>query len=197
MKNILPLSIGALVTVLSAATVFGQGYVGFANNPLTPIVDGRTGLPAENQGGILVGLYYTADPNAIPNPGPTPDAFTLAATTEIVTAGVFNNDGNPAFIPDVAPGTDVFIQIRAWSNDFATYEIALAQGGMSHVAGFSNPLFGMQLADMNSPPPNLVLAGGLMGFTVTTIPEPSLMVWGILVLVGAGCFRRKAACLVV
>lgn len=182
----------ALVLACSSVSSMGQGTVGFANNPVVPVIDGRTGLPAEASGNIQVGLYYSADLGATPNPGANPDSFLLAATTPIITLGVFNNGGRPVVIPGLPGGSTILVQIRAWSNSYSSFEDAVSNGNASDVAGVSNLLNPIMLAGPRGPACNLFICAGLLSFTVSSVPEPSTIALSLVGGLGAlMVFRRR------
>jgi hypothetical protein len=171
-----------ITACLAAPAAWSQGFVGFANNPTRPILDGATGAAATGAAGYTVGLYWSRDVSG---------DYTLAATAPIVNAGVFNNGGLPVGIEGTNPSDVVFVQIKAWTGGFASYEDALANGSSADYAGSSLPTNPITLAAPGSPAPNLVIQGGLQGFTTEPIPEPSTIAFGILGGIGAMVLLRR------
>lgn len=175
-------------------TAYSQGTIGFANNPLVPVIDSTTGMPAA-VGSLTVGLYYSTDLSAVPDASVADDGvFTLLATTGIALPGTFN--GGAVAVPGVAAGGSIVVQIRAWSTAFSSYADALNNGGASDLAGASIllPAAGRApfvLGGGAIPPPNLVIQGGLTSFSVTPIPEPSVVALGILGGLGAMVLLRR------
>jgi PEP-CTERM motif len=191
MRNIIK-SLGALAVLAVSVTGYGQGMIGFANNPARPIVDGATGAAATGSAtsGYTVGLYYSTDLNAVPGDPGAADAFSLGGTTTIVTAGVFNNGGVALQLPE-SVGTMVVVQIRAWTGAFDNMEDAFNSGDPTKFYGESNVTTPMALVGQGTPAQNLVIQGGLQGFTTMPVPEPSVIAMGLLGGLGALVLMRR------
>jgi len=157
----------SLFVALAPLHALAQGTIVFANNPLAPVLDGRTANLDPAGPDITVGFYYSTDLSA------TQDALLLAATTPIFTAGLFNGGSLALPIPG---GALVLVEIRGWTGGFGSYEDALTMSGPNDGVGRSGLLNPMAAGD------DLVFDGGLQSFVVG-IPEPST---GALGLLGAG-----------
>ena len=167
----------------AAPMAFGQGAVGFANNPTARIIDGQTGAPAASSAGYTVGLYWSTD---------AAGEYRLGATTPIGNiAGIFNNGGSPAIIDGADVGASVFVIVRAWTGGHDSYEAALLDSAA--FVGSSNPTSALTLVQPGgtSPAQNLVVNGGLQGFTTTAVPEPSTIAFGIMGGIGALMLMRR------
>jgi hypothetical protein len=186
--------LGTLAVAARLEVAYGQGQVGFANNPSAPIIDMCTGLPATSSSisGVTVGLYYSTDLSAVPGVPGTVDSFVLAGTCPIVAAGVFNNGGVPLTIPGLSAGWQIVVQIRAWTGPFRSYEEAFNSGDLGIAAGRSNVTNPLTLTASPSPAPNLVIQGGLQGFVLYDCPEPSVIALGLVGGLGSlGLARRR------
>lgn len=174
--------------VLFWAEAYSQGTIGFANNPVIPVVykDGsESGTPVGPE--VRVGLYYSSNLNALPGD------LVLVGTTDIVRSGLFSyENGRPLRMP--VPVVFVIVEIRAWthlSGSYATYEDALASGDNNVWVGTSGFLRPMELGGPMGPFPNLFVQGGLSRILLAQVPEPSTLTLTFLCVIGAGwVFRR-------
>jgi hypothetical protein len=192
MKKLLLISTLAVASTLSS---FGQGHVGFANTSTSPVrrADG-TAVPTGLSGGTyLAELLYAVD-------GATTDArefgnvaTRVGATTTFntPTAGVFNGGGR-TITSITPPGGFGMFQVRVWDTRAgADYAAALASGNSAYQAGYS-AVVRVDTADSTASPLPPAASLGLASFTLSPIPEPSVVALGLL---GAGALlmlrRRK------
>jgi hypothetical protein len=174
----------------STASVLAQGTVSFNNRVLD--TDGVTFLvnaPVFDSNGttLLAGAAYMAALYA------GPDDQSLA---QVGAAVVFRTGTREGYVditsPDrtistVAAGGSARIQIRAWeAAGGATYEAALAGGFKTGVSGTISVTTGGS-GNPPSLPANLI---GLQSFNL--VPEPSVVVLGLLGACGLFLRRRKA-----
>jgi len=189
MKKLLLTSALAIIATLSS---YGQGSVAFANSATTKVTD-SAGVALPTTAGYVVELMYAPD-------GTPAAAFDLAATrvggttTIFPVAGQFNGGNRTVTTLSPAGGFGLF-QVRAWQGAAgASYAEAMLTGNANYQAGKSG-IFRVDTGDPTTVPPgtpaNLV-ANGLTGFSVSPIPEPSVIALGLL---GAGALlmlrRRK------
>jgi hypothetical protein len=107
----------------------GQGQVLFANSSTTRITNCYTRLPQSNT--VFVGLYATPDLTAVTNQSAVA-GMTLIFSTKTSGAQPFLHgrfDGGLVTFPGMANGQSVALQVRAWTTNFPTYEVAAANGG--------------------------------------------------------------------
>jgi hypothetical protein len=195
LKNLKPMKqllVTAALASITAGSAFGQGSVLFQNSSSTRVsyaVDGAN----INGSGFRIQLFYangdvTSESalEAVPNRTPL----------STVTVGIFAG-GSPYILPSVSPAGGVAtFQVRAWAAvlgetwDAASANWAANSGSdasrKSMVLGKS-ALFRVDTADPTASPlppsPNLTAGvngvGGLTGFTVDVIPEPSTIALGV------------------
>jgi hypothetical protein len=180
-------TIAVLAGLMVAGSLCAQGLVNFRNAPAGAVIDGTTGSPAA-AGVALAGLYYNTDLGAAPNLDVANDGWLLASTTAVVGSfgGGIYSGGNTA-IPGVAGATEVLLQVRAWSEAYASYEEAFNGGGL---VGGSN-VMNVTLARPGTTDPVPSLASLVSGFTITPVPEPSTIVLGLLGGLGAMVLLRR------
>lgn len=173
--------------VVAAATSFGQGQVGFANNANQSITNRLTGLAAAGgaaQDDTQVGLY-------VGNVGDAVGSLQLIGnTTNCFLAGRFN--GGTRTLAGWT-GT-VQLQVRAWlaSTVYPSYEAAYAAG----LGGDSSVLLGVATPvsyALTQPPTPVVSIGnaGLTPIVIDPVPEPSSIALGLLGLGAVALFRRR------
>jgi hypothetical protein len=113
-------TVAVIAGLMVAGNLFAQGLVTFANSPTTAVIDGGTG--AKVQAGVaLAGLYFNTDLGATADLNVPNDGWMLAATTPIVGGfggGIYS--GGITAIPGVDGATEVLLQVRAWSNAYAS-----------------------------------------------------------------------------
>lgn len=161
-KTILALCAVSLMTV----SAFAQGTVTFGNNPLRLVKVSYDGAAAVNPtaGDVTVGLYLDG---------------VEVATAPVQATGLFS--AGAVAVDGVAAGGTAVLELRAWSAQDVAGQ---------YVSQTLNP---MVLGGGTTPPPSIVTQGGMTAMTVlvTTVPEPSTIILGLL---GAGVLllrRRK------
>lgn len=184
--------IGAMLVSVNG---YSQGDVVFVNSSSSLVVNSLTGLPAVT-GVLRVGLYYEPNLTAVPNPGAANDSYdqvgAFTAVGGLFGAGRFSG-GNRTFTQSqVSADGSVLVQVRAWSAAFATYEEAYNAG----LAGAPGVLVGMsnvvRMTPAPSPAPAPPLSGaGLQSFSVSPVPEPSMIALSILGGLGAMALLRR------
>jgi MYXO-CTERM domain-containing protein len=197
------LLVALLVASLSA---FGQGVVNFnnrvtadVNGPLVdaPITDGEGGPRLQGNQGYRAALYGgpigTAESSLVLLVNSTSGAGAVDFRTTAATYGYVNVGAEGArTVPGAPYGSQVVLQIRAWSGGFATYEAALSaqQGGdLSVKLGKSNLVtIGTTTGPTDQVIPRMV---GLQGFAVVPVPEPSSIALGLLGLGALALIRRR------
>jgi hypothetical protein len=184
MKKLVAIAVGLGL----AASAWAQGTVTFKNygySPRFPITetDGTTLLAGS---AYLVDLYYGAV-------GAAPSSFTsLGLAIPFNTAagaGYFN--GNDVVIPSFAGGSSVQVQARAWrASDGATWLAASATG---HASPVTAPAVTVTLGGQGSPPALAGTLQGLLGHSLTVVPEPSTILLGMAGIAGLLFLRRKVS----
>lgn len=182
MKKLVILAVAAM---LGAVSVQAQGYITLANATATAITNTVTGARAT---GLSVAAYFSTDSadsslsgtafrDKISNSG--------APLSDMVGAGIIRSKA--VGFTGTSAGDTIVVQLRAWSSTQATFEAAGKSGDASVLWGWSQP-FTVKLGASTSP----ALISGLWGpFTVSPVPEPSVLLLGALGLLGACLIRRK------
>lgn len=196
MKKVLVIGLATLC--IGAASSYGQGTITFANFSSNKISRIDTGGFVANSpaNGWKISLYWLPDqPTTPPN-----EAFVLSvatATIGVPVPGQFS--GGQATITGIPAGGVVWAQCKAWQaiyggNTLATYESALTTpvvGGVAPLVGVSNP-FRIDTGDPTTTPSgtpgNLA---GMLPFTLTPVPEPSVIGLGLLGLGSLLLLRRR------
>jgi hypothetical protein len=190
-------TLAVLFGLAIAVNVFAQGQVVFRNTTASAVImpDGVTRVPP---GTALAGLYYSTDLAAVNNPAVAFDGWTLAATTPIAPSAAFAGvySGGTVTLANAPVGSQVILQVRAWSTGFTSYESAFAGPsttliGNSAVLGSRTPAAadGIYLGGGSVPIPNISTVVG--GFTLHFVPEPSVLVLGLLGGLGAMILLRR------
>ena len=177
----------AVAFCLAAQFAYSQGTVVFNNRDLANGIDARIFLPGGTAAGssIVVQLWGSA-------PGGSLAAIGAAVPLrDGAGAGYINSTGQDLTraISGVAAGAAAQVQIRAWSiADGATYAAASLVNGA--LIGSSAILNLSSTGGAGSPPSLPAPLIGLQGFTMTVVPEPSVIA---LAVIGAGALllRRK------
>jgi hypothetical protein len=191
MKKIL---IVAAMAGLVAANSFGQGSVIFSNSGGAPVtIDDNAALRAPAGSTYRVELVYAPDGTA------TADFDSMAVRVGAAanfgpTPGSFSGGGRTVNNLTPAGGFGLF-QVRGWTSaygtDYTTGVAAGSQGGLNK-AGKSNIVRVDTANPLIGEPDVSIVAAGLQGFSLTTVPEPSAIALGLL---GAGTLlllrRRK------
>ncbi len=150
----------------------GQGALIFQNGSESRITNSLTLQPAEV--GMAVALYISLDTNA-------PDSeLTLASATQtnLFVPGIFSRGYVVISNEQSSPLILIRAQVRAWSQQYATYDDAVASGDPNVLAGRSNP-FLFFLVTPASGLPVFTTAGLMQPFLVGSVPEPSPLFLGL------------------
>jgi hypothetical protein len=197
MKKTLLLAALILTTTLST---LGQGVVNFnnrvtadVNGPLVdaPITlsDGTTRLAGT---GYMAALYGAPGAGAAesslvmlanPSTGATVVSFRTGAAAGYVNVGA----EGARIIPGAAYGSQVTVQIRAWTAGYATYELAAASVDAS-IGKSGLVTMGTTTGPTDQVIPRMV---GLTSFNIVPVPEPSSIALGLLGLGAIALMRRR------
>jgi hypothetical protein len=186
----------ALLVVCTTASALAQGTINFNNR-----LDAANWAKVTDADGVtgLAGTGFNAQLFAGPA-GTAADALT-AVVASLVTFRTGAGAGswvavNGMVIPNVAPGAQAALQVRAWANNggaLTSYAAAVAAGAPNGVSAVftSNPLGGFGTPP--STPPQIVGPGvtdPMTGFSL--VPEPSVIALGALGALALVLRRRKA-----
>ncbi len=173
---LLALFVSALLSAFALRTN-GQGHLQFANTSATRLTNALTLQPAHV--GMVVGLYISLDINA-------PDsALMLGTQTNLFAPGRFSQF---VILSNVPEYSFIRAQVRAWSEQYGTYEQAVATGDPSVLAGVSNP-FIISASGGTLPVENT--AQFMAPFLVTPVPEPKPVLLLMFFLGMFLLFRRR------
>ncbi len=168
---------GALLSAF-ALRANGQGNLIFENTSGTRITNALTLQPAHV--GMAVGLYLSLDTDA-------PDsALTLGTQTNLYAPGRFNQ--NLVRLSNVPEYSFIRAQVRAWSEQYGTYEQAVASGDPSVLAGVSNPFI---IFASGGTVPTFSTAPLFGPFLVTSVPEPKAVILATVFFLVFLLFRRR------
>jgi hypothetical protein len=179
---------------------FGQGTVTFANIGVgTAISNIMTLAPVPSGTAFRASLYYLPDQATAPTTADFDErgVVLLPNATTFPLAGQFNagtrsTPGGPS-----AAGAPAYFQVRAWETAFGTsYEQAANAGPMQGrlaLIGTSNIIRVNTGNPLVVPPvpPGTLLSGGLKGFYVAPVPEPSVIGLGALGIGALLLLRRR------
>jgi len=205
----------AIATVLTASA-FGQGQIFFNNrgtvgaavygvNPAAQTVR-LTGNSTTNGGSVnytgvplLFGTNYTAQlwygPAGTPEAGLQP-LNTAQGTVTFRPAGSFNGfilqTAAAATLAGIPFDSSASIQMRVWDNRNGlitswAQAIAMQQSDPTLATGYSDLFTSLPLVGPPNTPPGMA---GLQSFSLTVVPEPSVIALGALGL-GALLLRRR------
>lgn len=170
----------ALAAAFVAVASYGQGQVVFANKVGTA-VDAPVLIAGTTTG---PGPTYTAQLFLKGTDGSytalTPSSTFRAAGTGAAAIADRYWVNQTIDLPTVAPGANATFAVRAWLTSAGSYDAATSRG--------QSPDVTLAVGGGTLPPANLV---GLQGFTVSAVPEPTVLALGVL---GAGALflrRRK------
>jgi hypothetical protein len=186
----------ALLVVCTTASALAQGTVFFANR-----LSATDWAKVTLNGVGVEGAGYSAQLFA--GPAGTAEGSLVAVAASLTSfrtgagAGAWTSVTDVA-IPGVVAGAQAALQVRVWANNggtVTTYAAAVAAGnlatGVSAVMT-SNPLGG---GNPPTPSPNMLGLGvtdPLQAFSLTVIPEPSVLALGALGALALVLRRRKA-----
>lgn len=181
-------TLAVLCGLAVAVSAFGQGQIVFRNTSASAVINSETGA-AVAPGVALAGLYYSTDLAKEPDVTVPNDGFVLASTTAVAPSAAFAGvySGGTVTISGVAIGTEVVVQVRAWSNQYTSFEAAFNSG--TALIGASQRLGPFGLGGGSVPIPNISTV--VQGFTITPVPEPSVVVLGLLGGLGAMILLRR------
>jgi hypothetical protein len=173
----------ALAAVMITAATYGQGQVVFVNR-VTGVFDAPVTIagvtPPTGPGeGWSAQLYLQGAGGAL-TPLTPASTFRPAGTG----AGAISSQywlPQTVDVPGVAPGANATFVVRAWQTSLGTYDQAI------NGRGESQP-FTVAVGGQTLPPANLTT---LQAFTVTIIPEPSVIALGVLGAAALLLRRRK------
>jgi len=173
----------ALAAVMITAATYGQGQVVFANRvvgtfdaPVT--VEGSNPLRGPGSG-FSAQLYLVGAGGALTPLTPI-QTFRDAGTGTAAIADRYWPQ-TTVDVPGVASGATANFRVRAWQTSLGTYDTAANARGQS--ADFAVAVGGGTL-----PPANLTT---LQSFTVSIVPEPSVIALGVLGASALLLRRRK------
>lgn len=174
------------VAVLATLNMYGQGTVVFSNSGGAPVINSRTGVNVVAGSTFKVGLYYGAV-------GATESEFAMlgASANIFPTAGFFSAGNRTA--PIAAAGGNGQFQVRAWESAFGTdYAQVLGTGNPGALVGKSNIML-VDTGDPTSTPAGAPtpIAPLMQGFSLTPVPEPSVIGLGLLGAVSLLMLRRR------
>jgi len=186
MKQTIAILTGLLVSV----NLFAQGLVTFRNVAGSAVIDGQTGSAAA-AGVYSAGLYWapvgTEDPLAFQ----LADNLNTGATAVTPVLGSFGGgiySGGTVSIDGATGGTEVLLQVRAWSAAYASWEATWTDSAGQGWVGESN-VMPVTLAGASDPVPSISTI--VAGFTTYQVPEPSTVVLGLLGGLGAMVLLRR------
>lgn len=172
---------GVLLAVSAANAQGTFNFLTFNAAPELGVVSVDTGgLAGALYSGQIFGSSSSTDPGAFVAFGNVGTFITTAGGPQ----GVIN--GGAQTVAGIGAGTVVNVVLRAWDTASGSYEQALLTGTSGQSQVFQITLGG------GSPPLASQNVNAFSNFTLTTVPEPSVIALAIL---GAGAlyFRRKKA----
>lgn len=197
-KTILTIACGFI-----SLSLLGQGTMNFQNGTGNAVSNILTGLRAVGGTTFSVALYYLPDQADAPSTadfdtrGEMLGAKGNIAGTAANPSGVFiaGTRSTPATTPG---GGQAWFQVRAWETAYGqTWQAAIgapAQGGRLALAGTSN-IFKVATGNPSSVPPgtpgSLNGVGGMVGFFMVPVPEPSVIGLGLLGVGALLVLRRR------
>jgi len=209
MKRKILASILGVAAMVAASTTYGQGkvnlnnYNGTGNQILYSgnIAGGTTGAGIVGNGTVpawTIGFYYalgdvTASVAADPSGTAAPSGGGLAFATGAPGDTTLINSGNGK------PGGGYFTSvpdavINGWTSGTVTFEVVAYSGADYASSGFRghSAAFTLTPADSTSTAPRISsLSGGMPGFSVFAVPEPSTFALAGLGAAALMAFRRK------
>lgn len=205
MKKLL-LTAAAILATLNSSGQTAQGVIDFLNAGVTDdrrIWVNNTGVVGEGTRaagtGYRIALYW--GPHGTPEAGLTRIGNSTAFLngSEPFGPGTFNGGARTVTYPGNFVGDNVTVQARAWASIPSvpdSYEVVLAAGlaGDQRAEVGKGPLFTYDTGRPGDPsdyPSPVGLAAGWRGFSITPVPEPSVIALGLL---GAGALlilRRR------
>lgn len=190
--------VAALTTV--AVTTYAQGTLTFSNRPAfvggsvaenAVVTLGVTGVPDGTRisgPAYVAQLYWAAGENA-----PEGSLQPIGSPLAFASGGAAGFVGPEVLTIPVSPASTITVQVRAWNiAGGATYEAAAVNFATPGIIGKSARITITGLGNPSAEPPTTPAnIAGLRSFSVTPVPEPSVVALGLL---GAGLLflrRRK------
>jgi hypothetical protein len=174
----------AIAAVIVTAATYGQGQVNFSNRVGAEGLDAPV-LVLGTQNGPGAGYsaqLYVADAGGTLTP--LSPASTFFAPTATAPTRDRYWQGTTVTVPGVTSGNANFV-VRAWETAAGSYDAAKA----STTFGWGESAqFAAEVTTAPNPPKALV---NLQGFTVTVVPEPSVIALGVLGASALLLRRRK------
>lgn len=183
-----------LASMLMAVGAYAQGTVIFQNSAAKIITNGVTGLPALAGTGFNAQLFLAN--NFTTQPGAT-DWASYQSGSSVVNLGPANGRISAGTITvPAAGGASGWFQVRAWEatlgNSWDTaYTTWQSGAGGTAVLGWSLPFLHTTGNPTGNPPTAASALTGMAGFTMTPVPEPSVIALGALGLAAILYRRRK------
>lgn len=171
---------------------FAQGTVIFQNSASQLVLQDLGTSTVSAPAGTHVALYYS--PTAVTDP--------FAAALHQISGGVGTLVSPGRFIlgtkttdTDAAAGSTIFVSIRGWTGNFATWnEAAAAAASGTQVWLGASGVFSMATGGVGTPPsPPIAISTipGFTGFTIT-VPEPTTFALAGLGAAALLIFRRRS-----
>lgn len=198
-KLILTAAAAALVGI----SAYGQGTVIFQNSSTTLVTFGTTatggdqaGAPVPTGTRFMYELYYNSGTDPAVDPGDAGMRGGMmgpAVAGSALAAGRYSG-GTRTTPTTTPPGGRAWFQVVAWETAFGTsYDQAVDNpgvGGRKTYAGKSNR-FNLATGAPPGPATPISSPGGVMGFEVNIVPEPSTVALGILGGLGTLLLLRR------
>ena len=177
------------LTVLASASVFAQGLgtINFANAAVNRVslAGGAAGVPTAASGGTYLAELLSAIEGTDFS---TASRQGLTTTFNTPSAGVFN--ASTRTVPTAQNGGNGQFMVRVWDTRAgSTYELAWASQDSRYQAGNSG-VFIRDTADP-TPPAGTPTALNMPAFSLTVIPEPSVIGLGLLGASALLLLRRR------
>jgi len=173
----------ALAAVLVTVASYGQGTVNFGNlggGVNAPVLLGTTG---HGPGPDYVAQLFLQQGNNYTALTPT-SPFRAAGTGAQAVLDQYFTTVSGLTVPGVATGSPATFVVRAYKSSYGSFDAAKAAGEF----GESAPVTTTGLGGGINLPPNLT---GLTGFSITQVPEPSVIALGVLGASALLLRRRK------
>jgi hypothetical protein len=179
----------AFAALLLAASSYGQGTLFFSNK------HGTVDAPVlADAGGKISGPNYMAQLYAGPVGGALAaigDPAPFYPTSVTAAQGYWKAADTTRIVPGVAPGAQAAVQILVYdSTKFATADLAKASLGSPGTG--QSAVFNVTTGGVGTPPNLPQDLVGLTGFTVSTVPEPTVLALGAIGGLALLLRRRKA-----
>jgi hypothetical protein len=183
----------AVLILMFPWAVYSQGTVAFVNDPSTRVY-------LESGDPVPVGNTFSAELMAAPDGTANFDAMAVRVGAPVffggssgTSPGIFNGGARTALNITPAGGFGLF-QVRVWETAFGTsYADVVASGNLQARVGKSN-IVRVNTADpfLGTPEtPSSLVQAGLTSFSVTPVPEPSILLLAAIALIGYQLASRR------